>query len=565
MKRPVDPHFRFVVGWAEISHFPGTIALLAFWGLCLVSPASAGGKETGDARRGREIYVNGLGAEGAEIKCTTGASGIETSAAVLKCVNCHGADGRGRPEGGVFPSGIRWSELSKPYPVPLPSGRKRPPYTAASLERAVVHGIDPAGASLGAVMPRYRLSPTEAADLVAYLKELDAAAEPGVLADRITLGVMLPPERAGGSAGLAIRETLVAVFQEINKAGGIYGRRIECSFATAPEKELVHAWESFFAREKPFAMLGGYMEGAETEISKLIEREHVPLIQSFSPSGRQPTATNRYLFHLVADWETQCVALACFAAENGLLAGPPSLILSDDAELAGPFVERLTSLAKAGDWPAPRVIGIKPATDWAALLRSSQDAAMFWLGDAEPLEKLFKAAEQVGIYPTLLAPGSVAASRMMHAPAGFAGRLHLAIPAVPGDAEPESRAEFFRLARSANFTESDLNTRLLALSAAKTLVHLLREGEHEITRENLVTLAEQLYDFHPGYTRAITFTRTRRMGVGGAHVAGVDLAKAGLVLPTRWIESSLPGSGELPLLFEDAAKQSGGPTLPRAR
>src|SRR4029077_14402861 len=106
-----------------------------------------------------------------------------SSAAVLKCVNCHGADGRGRPEAGAFPSSIRWTELSKPYPVPMPSGRKRPPYSAPLLERAVALGIDPSGAPLGPAMPRYRLSPGAAADLVAYLKELDAAEEPGVGTD----------------------------------------------------------------------------------------------------------------------------------------------------------------------------------------------------------------------------------------------------------------------------------------------------------------------------------------------------------------------------------------------
>ena len=317
------------------------VLLAGLGGLCLAASAAGSGQEVGDARRGREIYVSGLDSTGAAIKCTTGANGAESSAAVLKCANCHGADGRGRPEGGAFPSSIRWTELSKPYPVPMPSGRTRPPYSAPLLERAVASGIDPSGAPLGSAMPRYRLSPGAAADLIAYLKELDAAEEPGVGTDRITLGVMLPPERSGSAAGLAIRETLLAAFDEVNRTGGIYGRRLECRFATAPEQGLVGAWESFLAQEKPFAVLGSYLEGVETEVSKLIERERIPFIQSLPSSSRAPAQTGRYLFHLVAGWETQCAALARFAAENGLLAGASSLIVSDDQGGTGSVVSEL--------------------------------------------------------------------------------------------------------------------------------------------------------------------------------------------------------------------------------
>jgi hypothetical protein len=148
---------------------------------------------------------------------------------------------------------------------------------------------------------------------------------------------------------------------------------------------------------------------------------------------------------------------------------------------------------------------------------------------------------------------------MLHAPAGFAGRLYLGVSTVPGDAEPESRAEFFRLAGSARFTESELTTRLMALSAAKVLMHLVREGGRELTRESVVTLAERLYDFHPGYTRSVTFTRSRRMGASGAHVAGIDLAKACLALPVHWVESPpLQQVGDSPLAISDDLRSQSG-------
>ena len=87
-------------------------------------------------------------------------------------------------EGGIFPSNIRWSELAKPYSLTMQSGRKRPPYSERLLVRAVTMGLDARGNRLHATMPRYHLSHQQAADLVAYVKELDQEHDPDVTDDR---------------------------------------------------------------------------------------------------------------------------------------------------------------------------------------------------------------------------------------------------------------------------------------------------------------------------------------------------------------------------------------------
>src|SRR5205823_2375748 len=76
------------------------------------------------ADRGRAIYHHGTGSS--LITATLGADGAaRIDAAAVPCASCHGADGRGKPEGGVRPSDLRHAMLTKPYEVAAAGGRRR--------------------------------------------------------------------------------------------------------------------------------------------------------------------------------------------------------------------------------------------------------------------------------------------------------------------------------------------------------------------------------------------------------------------------------------------------------
>lgn len=166
-------------------------ALLALQG----SAASAHG--------GEQIYREGVSPRGTAITANVG-SGDAVPAALLPCMNCHGADGRGRSEGGVRPADISPATLARPL---QDERRQRPAYDAIKLRRAITLGIDAAGQPLDAAMPRYGLSLADAEDLQAYLARLDQRREPGVTAQRLRIGLR--------------GAVLTAPAQEI------YGRRIE--------------------------------------------------------------------------------------------------------------------------------------------------------------------------------------------------------------------------------------------------------------------------------------------------------------------------------------------------
>ncbi|TDR39328.1 cytochrome c [Tahibacter aquaticus] len=157
----------------------------------------------GSVASGESIFRSGQSARGAPIDATVG-PGDTVPATLLPCINCHGADGRGRSEGGVRPADIRPSVLARPL---RDERRERPAYDAARLRRAITMGFDVAGRPLDTAMPRYGLSQADADDLLAYLAVLEQRQEPGVSSDHLRIGVI----------GAALTPPLAPV----------YGRRIE--------------------------------------------------------------------------------------------------------------------------------------------------------------------------------------------------------------------------------------------------------------------------------------------------------------------------------------------------
>src|SRR5262249_43749152 len=144
-------------------------------------------------------------------------------------------DGRGKAEGSVTPADISWQTLTKPYGLTHPNGRTRPPYTVQLLKRAITMGLDAAGQRLQVAMPRYQLSHSDLADLVAYLQKLGQATDPGVTETTISIGTILPPHRFLADMSQAIQAALMAYVDDINTQGGIYHRRIALLFDTSPE------------------------------------------------------------------------------------------------------------------------------------------------------------------------------------------------------------------------------------------------------------------------------------------------------------------------------------------
>jgi ABC-type branched-subunit amino acid transport system substrate-binding protein len=486
--------------------------------------------------RGRQIYLTGVPANGTQLTASVGDPAMDVPASILKCVNCHGNDGRGKAEGGVTPANIRWEELIK-RSARGPDRRQRSAYSSKLLVRAIALGIDASGNRLDPAMPRYRLTHEQAADLVAYLEVLGREADPGVTENGLKIGVVLPPAGGPGSTR-GIREVIAAFALQVNEQGGFYGRQLQFAFVTAPIQVEARAGaiRDFVETQQPFALISSYLTGCEEEIGRYLDENKVPLIGPIALNASDGPARHRYVFHLLAGLAGQGEALARFATQLSELRHSGALLVHRDGDDAISVAkETIGKRLIAGGWPAPRdvILADNSTPDWSALLSTGSVDAVFWFAPAGGLDQLYRAADSTGSYPFLFAPNVLAGPELLSAPAGFAGRIFCSFPTLPSDQTSAGRGELLKLAGEAPASEGGFSR--VALASAKLLVHGLRQAGKEVSREKLVEILESLYSYNTEQTPTVTFTQNRRIGAGGVHVVGIDLQRKSVVLPSTWV------------------------------
>ena len=458
---------------------------------------------TPEETRGKQIYARGTSASGVEIKATLGegGSGTEVSAAALPCGGCHGADGHGGKEGGVRPSDLTREVLGREAlgrAAGAGGGRRRPAYDDHKLIRAITLGLDSGGNRLHVAMPRYRLTRQDAADLLAYLKRLGHEEEPGLGAGAVHLGVLLPGAEGPGTPGEALRSALTARGAEVNREGGIYGRRLDLRFVPLPAggMERGTALAAALAADPPFALLAVSLAGDEAGIAAAAAAAGAPLITALTPRPREDFPLNRQVFYLTPGLAEQVAALIAAAARE-LPPGERSLAI---VPAAAPELAPLAGTAVA----AARERGFTVASSGSA---EADAAALLLLDGGQGARELLRRAEARGRHPLILLPAVLVGDDFLAAlPAAWRDRLVVALPVPPPSAEGGTSVHHAAL-------------RNAAVAALSVLIEGMERTGRELTREKLIASLETLYRFDAGLGAPVTFGPNRRIGARGAFIA----------------------------------------------
>jgi ABC-type branched-subunit amino acid transport system substrate-binding protein len=514
------------------------LALLAARPLAALSVAAPGATLSAAEERGKRLYRTGESPAGGEVVAILGGGSYEVPAATVPCGGCHGHDGKGRPEGGVTPSAITWDALSRP--AAGPGGRSRAAYTAYSLKRAITLGLDPGGTELQATMPRYRMSAADMADLLAYLARLGAEPVPGVSDAVLRIGTVLPE----GRAGAAVEALLAAHFAEVNRAGGLYGRKLELAAVTprGTAAERRAALSGLLAGEGAvFALVAPFLGGGNAELAPLLEERQVPAVGAVSPDPHLSSPPERYLFYLSPGLAEPARVLVDFAARSAAdaTARPAAILAGDDPALA-PLAVALAESCRSHGFTEVKDLRYKPgALQAASLARELQEAGVlrvFFAGLGRDELALLAAGETRGWHPQVLSLGPLAGLELWDAPKSFAGRLFLAFPSLPIDLGSPAVAEYRRLAQSHPLPDSDRLAQLSALAAAKLLVEALKQVGRQLTREGLVDGLETIHGLETGFTPPLSYGPNRRIAARGAYVVGLDLERRSFTPAGGWIE-----------------------------
>jgi ABC-type branched-subunit amino acid transport system substrate-binding protein len=412
-----------------------------------------------------------------------------------------------------------------------------------SVARAISEGVDTGGNRLDPVMPRYSMSWEDMTSLLAWLKRLEDEHAPGVTDLALRVGIVLPTRGQRGEVGQAMSGVLRAYFDELNAAGGIHGRKLEPVFLShdSDRETGLESLRRQLAQEPVFALLSGFVPGAEQALAELAEREKLPLIGPLTRPSWAGDSSNPYVFSLLSGPREQAPLLAEYATRELHLDAPRVAILHpqdvDLSKAASAARERFQALG----WKQVELLGygrggLTPARV-AELKRKGTRVVMFLGGDAE-LTMLTGEAQALAWAPYLLLPGTLSARAAVEAPTVFQGRIFLASPTSPSDERPHARETFSRL-RSRVRTSGDYRmAQVSAYTAAVVLTEGLRRTGRQVSRKKLLDHLEHLYAFDAGLVPPLSYGPNRRVGAAGAYIVTVDLQARSFRPVSGWMTSS---------------------------
>jgi ABC-type branched-subunit amino acid transport system substrate-binding protein len=508
----------------------GRAVLLAVSLMVAVQPVRAGSTLTPEEEAGRALYLTGESAYGDAFSGRLGMGAQNLPGSALRCANCHGADGLGRPEGGVHPNNITWSELTKSYGHVHEDGRRHAPFDAAMLKRALRQGVDPAGTQLDGTMPRFNISDRDFKALLAYMKKLEFQHDPGVGKETLRIGTLLPVAGRFGEMGLAVRSTLQAYLDEINKSGGIFGRKLELVNTAYPMDDrdgARRALHQLVENDNVFALLAPFAVGIEEDLGRIANEAKIPVLGPLSLFGDDPRSVNQHVFHLLSGIAELTEVLALHVGKEAKQKAAPAVLLYPDSASGAALADEVEQRLKSQGWSKLERIGFHAgAFDAAAVataLKAQGAEAVFLLGPGADIGALAQQAAKSHYLPWLLLPGALTPRSVLDLPKEFEGRVMLAYPTVPADQKPEALRQYAALFQGSKLVRNYQTSQVPAYSSAVLLVEALKQAGRDLTRVKLVSILESLQGFEPGLVPAVSFNAKRRLGAPGGYVVAVDL------------------------------------------
>jgi ABC-type branched-subunit amino acid transport system substrate-binding protein len=492
-------------------------------------------------RRGRALYLRGESASKREI--TAIVNDLDVPATTVPCAGCHGRRGEGKTEGGVTAGNLTWSNLIKPYGHTHPSGRKHGPFTESSFTTAVVRGVDPAGNSMVVAMPRYHMSIEDMNDLLAYIKRLEFDRDPGVTSESIDIGVPLPTNAALAETGQSIRQALTAYFDELNTHGGIYNRKIKLHFTDAATTDVAAGLRALATQNQLFAFVAGISAGADKQLAQFAREEEIPFIGPATLLPQIEHPPNRYVFYLLPGVTEQAIALVNYADQQLEIKKQHVALLVPNGELAAAAADAVITHAKEIGWTDVVKIPYSSESFDAAKtvqqLKTDNTAAVFVLSAGSDIEKLAGAANGLQWTPYLLSLGVLSSQTLAaNVPSAFTKKIFLAFPTVPADVSTEGATEYRSLAEKYKLSPRHAAAQLAALAAAKTFVEGLKRTGADLSREQLISALEGLYNYDTGLTPKLIFGPNRRVGAAGAYVITINADTKEFVSTSGWVTAS---------------------------
>ena len=499
-------------------------------GLAVAGGALAGLSD--EQAAGKRLFEGGIGVSGESPQAQVGSGGLALPASALPCANCHGPDGRGRPEGGVTPPDIRWSELIKPYGHVHENRRQHGPFDVDSFRIAVTEGLDPDGNRLDQAMPRYLLAARDLENLQAYLKHLEKRAARGVDDTHVRIGTLVPLRGPLAEAGKSVQRLLESYFARINAEGGVYGRQLElvvAEYVGDPERSLDNLTHLLDDGDGVFALLSPFAAGFEPRLTDLAQERDLPVLAPVVLELDNRPAANTHVFHLLSGGTELARVLADYARDTLELDNRAIALVQSAGPAWDAAAQAVASHLERRGGGSPQQVIYRPGlSDLDAIvgeLETDGSKAVILLGPALDPVDFGAAAARADWYPELLLPGPFASPGVLTLPPGFDRKVFVSYPSLPSDRERPVWQDYVGLLAEAGIERGPHATLVASFAGAELLVEALKRTGRELSRDSMVVGLEKVQGFESGLLPPLTYNTTRRIGALGGYIVAVDLTK----------------------------------------
>ena len=344
------------------------------------------------------------------------------------------------------------------------------------------------------------------------------SADPGVSDNTITLGMSSPFSGTNGAYGLEMRQTIEAYFEQLNKAGGVNGRKLElAALDDGYETDRSVANSKLLIEEKKvFALLAYYGSSPTTEsMNKIFGPAKVPLVGTISGAGtlREPVSANpnsRYMFNVRASYADETDAIVNQLVSLGLKS---IAVFYQNDGFGKSGLDGVTAALKKHNL-TPSAVGTveRNSVDVAKAVESiskNTPQAVIMVTLSKPTTAFVKAMKKSGQNPMLMTLSPVGAEQLVQDLGAEARGIGISqvVPYPWNDTIPVVRDYQKLVGGKTGFTYYALEGYLMA----RVMVEGIKRAGKDLTREKLVGALEGLNNNDLGGYR-VTYGGSNRQG-----------------------------------------------------
>jgi branched-chain amino acid transport system substrate-binding protein len=340
-------------------------------------------------------------------------------------------------------------------------------------------------------------------------------AEDGVFRDKIVFGQVAALNGPAQALGQGMREGILAAFEQVNRTGGIAGRKLELKSTDdsyEPEK-TIEATHKAIKEEKVFAILGAVGTPTSKAGQPIATAAKVPFIGPFTGAEFLRNPFNRYVVNIRSSYFQETEAWIEHLTKDLGITNIAILYQDDAFGLAGlagvkkAMAKRNMSLIAEGTFKR-NTTAIKSAL---LEIMKGQPQAVVTVGPYKPIAEFIKLARQLRFEPVFMAISFVGSDSLaQELGTQGAGVIVSQVVPFPGDKSLPVVTSYQAALAAVNSNSKPGFVSIEGYLVGQLVVEALKRIPGEPTRETFIDAIESAPFDLGGVT--LTFSSTQNQG-----------------------------------------------------